>query len=307
MPRAAVLSCCAIPDSMPRMKFHPAVLLFLCLLGLFSGGCATVPYRYGDNLESPKVLPLRPDEPQFEFGRTNTLIDAVGWVFGIPSKILLLDSRMDNHRISPQTVEALQEYLQRNSVTNVKVRINQYAPGGEWSRLFRNKSVGAGWRYTFGVISMLFYTVLPGRIIGGDNYNPYSNTINIYSDHKAVAIHEGGHAKDFAPRNFKGTYAFFYMIPFAALYAEARASNDAISYLHAQPSARDEMEAYWILYPAYATYIGGQTMQYFAPAYPVIYFAALVPGHILGRYKGSKVEERRASTYIPVDAEGFEE
>jgi hypothetical protein len=266
-------------------------LILLACLG--ASGCATTPYRYGAHLESAHTLPLRPGEPQIERGRPNTVIDAIGWVFGIPSKIILLDRRMDNHQISDETVEALREYLHANSLTNVKVRVNQYAPGGEWSRLHRNQAVGAGWRYTFGTLSMLFYTLLPGRIFGGDNYNPYSNTINIYSDHKAVAIHEGGHAKDFAPRNYKGTYAFFYMLPLAALYAEARASNDAISYLHAQPSALDEIHGYRILYPAYASYIGGESSQLLG-GYPLLYVGAVIPGHILGHWKGSRVPARRA-------------
>lgn len=155
-----------------------AICLSLLLL-VFCSGCATVPYRYANRPESAKVLKLRPDEKQIERGRPNAFVDVLGWIFGIPSKIILLDSRVDNHRISPQTELALQEYLQRNAVTNVKVRINQYAPGREWSRLVRNKSVGAGWRYTFGVITTLFYTILPGRLFGGDNYNPFTNTINI--------------------------------------------------------------------------------------------------------------------------------
>ena len=270
-----------------------ALFAVLPLLVFSAGGCATSPYRHGNGVESGNVLRLKPDEPQFEPGRENTFVDVLGWVFGIPSKIILLDSRADNHKISESTVEYMREYLQSNSLTNVKVRVNQYSPGGEWSRLFRNKSVGALWRYTFGTLSTLFYTILPGRVFGGDNYNPYTDTISLYSNHKAIAIHEGGHAKDFAPRKYKGTYAFFYMLPFASLYAEARASNDAISYLHAQPSARGELEGYRILYPAYATYIGGNA-QYIFP-YTAVYFGALVPGHILGHWKGSRVESRRAA------------
>ena len=56
-------------------------------------------------------------------------------------------------------------------------------------------------------IANMFYTAFPERIFaafpfigGGDHYNPYTNTINIYSDHRAIVLHEGGHAKDFARR-----------------------------------------------------------------------------------------------------------
>jgi len=267
------------------------------LLALAASGCATVPYRYGHDIETENIPELQPGEPQFVRGRPNAVIDALGWILGIPAKIILLDRRMDNHQISEATEDALREYLHSNDLHRVKVRVNQYAPGGEWSRLFRNKSVGAGWRYTIGLISTLFYTILPGRLFGGDNYNPYTNTINLYSDHPAVAVHEGGHAKDFAPRKWKGTYGFAYMLPFVALYAEARASNDAMSYLHAQPEALGEEEGYEILYPAYATYIGGETMQ-MVGAYPVIYVAAVIPGHIIGKWKAAHVERRRAREYL---------
>ena len=268
-----------------------AGLLPLLLAALVSG-CATVPYPHGRNIETANMLQLRPGEPQIERGRPNALIDGIGWVFGIPAKIILLDSRMDNHVISTNVEQALIEYLATNDLRNVKVRINEYAPGGEWSRLFRNKSVGWGWRYTIGIIANLFYTILPGRILGGDNYNPYTNTINLYSNHRAVAIHEGAHAKDFAPRKWKGTYAFAYIIPFVALYPEAKATGDAIGYMRVDCPAEQEEEAYKVLYPAYCTYIGGSFGQY-TPVPLVIYLAAVIPGHIAGRVKASEVDERR--------------
>jgi hypothetical protein len=214
-------------------------------------------------------------------------------VFGIPSKIVLWNAKVDNHRISTPTEVALARYLATNDLDSVKVRINQYAPGGEWSRLFRNRSVGWGWRYTIGILSTLFYTVLPGRIIGGDNYNPWTDTINIYSDHKAIALHEGGHAKDLARREWKGTYSFFTGLPIVNLYPEARASGDAIGYLRAEGTAEEEKDAYKVLYPAYGTYLGGGIGEFAAPVAFPLYAAGVVVGHVAGRVKAAGVEERR--------------
>ena len=42
----------------------------------------------------------------------------------------------------------------------------------------------------------VFYTIFPGRVFGGDRYNPFTNTINLYSDHPSIALHEAAHAKD---------------------------------------------------------------------------------------------------------------
>lgn len=257
-------------------------------------GCATAPpYHYGARPGGSGELQLRPGEPQFERGKPNALIDGAGWVVGVPSKIILWNIRMDNHHVGTNTEMALETYLQRNNLTNVKVRINQYAPGGEWSRLFRNKTVGWGWRYTVGVFSCLFYTILPQRIFGGDNYNDCTDTISIYSDVPAVVMHEGGHAKDFAGRKWKGTYGAAYMLPFVALYHEAQATSDAVSYLRDQPDAEAEKRAYHILYPAYGTYVGGSFGEYLMP-YTWIYWAGVIPGHIAGRWKATTVDERRA-------------
>ncbi|MCP4004231.1 MAG: hypothetical protein GY725_08555 [bacterium] len=84
------------------------------------------------------------------------------------------------------------------------MRLNQYSVPGEWARLFRNRNIGGFWRYTFGILTLATYTALPQRAFGGDNYNPFTNTINIYSDVPAIVLHEGGHAKDFARRESKG-------------------------------------------------------------------------------------------------------
>src|SRR6476660_9000124 len=195
-------------------------------------------------------------EDQIERGQPRPILDGAGWVLGIPSKIVLWDRRVDNHRISPETEAAISEYLALNELTSVKVRLNQYAPGDEWRRLVRNDAVGAGWRYTFGTVSWLGDTIIAGRVFGGDHYNPYTNTINIYSDAPAIGLHEAGHAKDFARRKYKGTYAALYVLPVMPLWHEAKATNDALGYVVQTHPPDEQKEAYRLLYPAYGTYVG---------------------------------------------------
>ena len=148
--------------------------------------------------------------------------------------------------------------------------------------------VGAGWRYTLGMISWLHYTILPGRVLGGDHYNPYSNTVNLFSDIPAIAVHEGGHAKDFADRKWKGTYAFAYAIPFVNLYHEALASNDALGYLREFEDEALQREGYRILHPAYGTYVGGNFSLLAPDQGLLIYTGAVLGGHITGRVAGPK-------------------
>ncbi|MEO8495709.1 MAG: hypothetical protein ABI614_11605, partial [Planctomycetota bacterium] len=236
---------------------HVTSVLVCAALCLIASGCVTAPYRYGSNATyhtSEKLAAVT--DVQIERGQPRPIIDGVGWVIGIPGKIVLWNRRIDNHNISEETEQALADYLAMNDLTTVKVRLNQYAPGDEWGRLVANDSVGWGWRYTLGAVLWLGETVLPGRVIGGDHYNPFTNTVSVYSDVPAVALHEGGHAKDFARRYYKGTYAAGYLLPVTPLWYEAVATNDALSYLRAEGTLEDEQAADRVLYPAYGTYLG---------------------------------------------------
>lgn len=274
-------------------------MLALLTISVLASGCATMPYKYGQNIEFQGTYKLPEGEPQVERGRPNGFLDSAGWIYpgSLISKLLLWNKKVDSHRISKESEEALLKYLKANELDNVKVRINQYSPGSEWLRTFRNKAVGAGWRYTLGFLSWLGYTVLPQRFFGGDNYNPYSNTVNIYSDHPAIAIHEGGHSKDFAKKEYKGFYAFIYSIPFVSLYHEAQASNDALGYMRANASVGDQKDAYKILYPAYATYLGGGSYGEYVlgPMYYPVVLGALIPAHIIGRVKAGQITEPASS------------
>ncbi len=270
------------------MKFSIAIRLAAFASGftLLASGCATTPYHRlpDEKLERIPALPV--DEPQVERGRPNVVIDTVGDAFGIFGRILLANRKVDNHDVSAYTEQALLDYLAFNGLTNVKVRINQYAPRREFARLRQNKRVGAGWRYTVGVLSWAWYTVVPQRIFGGDNYNPWSDTINLYSDLKVIALHEGGHAKDFASRRYPGTYGFLYAIPFVSLYHEAMATNDALSYMREECMLNEWDRGYKTLYPAYGTYVGGNFAQYLIP-YTWVYWAGVVPGHAIGRIRAA--------------------
>lgn len=265
----------------------------MVVLGL--AGCATVPYHYGAAGQYHTSDELAASsEPQITRGSSRPVIDGVGWVVGIPGKLILWDQRVDNHCISPETEESLARYLAANELETVNVRLNEYAPLEEWQRLVANKAVGWGWRYTLGTLAWVEYTVLPGRIFGGDHYDPYTNTISLYSDVPSLALHEGGHAKDFARREYQGTYAAVYHLPGVPLWHEAVATNDALGYLRAAGTLAEEQEAYRILYPAYGTYVGGTASHFLgAPADLAVFAAAVIPAHVAGRFKAHQLEEQR--------------
>lgn len=273
---------------------------------LLMAGCVTSPYEVNSLANQEYNQRVKPQwtaqNPQIEYGKPNALLDASDWIWpgSLLSKLMLWDRRVDSHDISGKTVQTLQQYLKANQLDSVKVRINQYNPSGEFSRLKRNKGVSPGWRYTAGLISWAGYTLLPGRFFGGDNYNPYTNTINLYSDIDVVSLHEGGHAKDTMSRNYPGTYSFVYAIPLVPLYHEKQATDDALSYARTTASFELEYEGYKKLYPAYGTYLGGASA-FLTTGEPLSTLAGALLGHLVGRAKAANFKRHYKNDNVAIE------
>ena len=202
-------------------------------------------------------------EPQIERGQPNCIIDSVGNVASIPQKVILLNPNIDSHIVSSKTEQYLKDFIRDNPevMKDVKVRINQCSPIQELDRLAKNKHVSLLWRI-FPGIPVTIWSSLTGRILGGDNYNPYTNTISIYSNDPAVALHEACHAKDFMSRVTgleTDAYAVGRIFSPVALYQEFTASDEAIDYLKKKGDSKAEINSYSTLYPAFGTYGGAYT------------------------------------------------
>lgn len=270
------------------MKIIMKILVAGLLLPLV--GCATT------NLSAYKYNPKNTayhwgDESQIEVGQPNIIIDSIGNITGIPGKVLLLNPKMENHNISSKTIQVIEKYVDDNpeDMRDTKIRINQFAPVGEFKRLIKNKKVEWWWRIFPGIPTTMLS--LAGRVVGGDHYNPYTDTINIYSDVPAVTLHEAGHAVDFSEHAEKGTagiYALGRMLMPVTLHQEHAASEKAINYLKDTKDREGEKEAYKSLYPAYGTYVGG------AVGIPFASVAGAAVGHvasIVPRYNQSKASK----------------
>ncbi len=228
--------------------------------------------------------------PQVERGTPRPVIDGIGWVVGIPSKIILWDRRIDNHKISPETEAAVTRYVHDLDLNDTKIRLNQYAPIDEWRRLTANRTVGWGWRYTLGVLTWADEAVFPGRIFGGDRYNAYTNTISIYSDAPAVAVKEGSRARDIRSRSLPGTYAAVNSLPLVSMWHETVSTGYAMEYLQDE-LPESEREGYYLLYPSYGAHLGSNLAS-FTPVPNTIGAAIFaVPGHIVGRYEGNRMND----------------
>lgn len=210
------------------MRTHLLNLVYSCGLLLFSG-CVTAPYQFG---RFAQVIGEedKPTEAVVDVGTPNQPLDRVGWVFGLPSRIFPLHKGVNNHLVSDETREKMTDYLRENDLTDVRVRINHYDPSDEWRRLQANRRIALGWRYTGGVFCYLHYTLLPGRVFGGDWYNPYSNSLYINSDVQALVLHEAAYAKDVHSRSLPGTYATINHVPLLWMWRQTVCVNEILSY-----------------------------------------------------------------------------
>jgi len=211
-------------------------------------------------------------------------VDFLGNVLSLPWKLLLWNRKFNNHAISPQTEARLIQYLDsehRPAFKDTLYRLNQYQPLNDLHRLIRNRHVAWPYRLLLGLPTTLLNDVLlPGRIIPrGDYYNPFTNTGHLYSDDVAIALHEAGHAHDFATFPHKGTYALIRIVPFFDLGQEWQATETAVKYLEAIGDRDMEYHAYHVLWPAYGTYIGG-----YLPI-PLGFIPGAIVGHVWGRLK----------------------
>jgi len=223
---------------------------------------------------------------QLERGAAFPPVDVIGNILSLPYKLLLWSWKFNSHVISPDTEREVVEYLDARNLEalhDTRFRLNQYHPIQDLSRLARNHHVAWPYRLLVGLpLTLLMDVALPGRLFPwGDYYNPYTNTVHLYSDDPAIALHEAGHAHDFATRRFKGTYGMIRLVPFVSLAQEWVATDEAIQYLQETNDRDGELHAYKILYPAYGSYIGGYI---YAPIGTV---AGVLVGHAIGRRKAA--------------------
>jgi hypothetical protein len=195
-----------------------------------------------------------------------------------------------NHHVSAETEQSLAQYLEANGLVSTKVRINEYDPIGEWRRLGANKEVGAGWRYTVGAFGTVIYTVLPGRLFGVDRYNPYTDSVYIYSDIPCLAQEQASRAKLVHARPHPGTYAALTSLPVVRLWPQKQSKNDVLDYTLTFGTAAQQQEATRVLYAEFGAELGGQASLFLGSNIPLTLAGAGI-GHIAAHYNPTATPE----------------
>ncbi|HTU24405.1 MAG TPA: hypothetical protein VMF30_03335 [Pirellulales bacterium] len=277
-------------------KLYSRIALWLGLVCLLTAaGCAAAgPYQYGRfHSDLAKTPSAEETGPTVEFGKPVKVLDCLASAVSFPEKIMGFNHRIGNHAVSLDTVAKLRAYLGANDMADVAVYVNCYDPLAQWRRLQENKRVGAGWRYTLGTLTVVSYTLLPSRVLGGDYYNPYTNTLNIDSDVPAIAILEGAMAKIVHARKFPGTYATLAELPGFSLARRSMALGDVLGYVRERHDWETERQAYHVLY----SQIGAETAITASVVSPAWWAAPVfgAGGAAVGQVTGRLLAARRAA------------
>lgn len=228
-------------------------------------------------------------------GQPNKVVDGAGWVLGIPRKIILWDRRVDSHKVREETVNDVAQFADAYQLQDVCVRVNQYAPVDEWKRLTQNDRVSPGWRYTMGTLSLIGYTLVPGRLFGGDDYNPYTNSVYVYSDIPALGMEAAAYAKDVQNRQYPGTYAASNSLPLVSIWHETINTQDTLAYLEANGNELQQQEGVRILYPNYGASFGGALDSSIGVG-PILEIGGAIIGHATGAYRASRIHVDQSAT-----------
>jgi hypothetical protein len=247
---------------------------------LLSCGCVQPSYKFGRNrdLHAPSQFPAQitvnegGSHPRLDRVRNAIKYPSRKWAdwFGEGSEKAVIEEER-KHQLA---VATSLEFLSKNDLHDVNVDVLRYDPKEQWRRLRANDRIHPLWKYTDGSLRVVTSSVLPGRVFGYDQYNPYTNTLAINSDRPALAVYEAAAAKDFAGSKIPGVYATTQYLPLVPIWQQAKVSTDALTYSHVQGNRELKHE----LYPTTYAKIGGSLL--IADAYSVMPGASSVPYYV---------------------------
>ena len=193
------------------------------------------------------------------------------------------------------TVALSQEYLAANGLDDVYIDVRRYEPREHWNRMVENNRIAPFWKYTFGLIYMARYTLLPGRVMRADEYSPFTNTLSINSVRPESALFESALAKQYRRQRYLGTYAALQYAPIVPVVHTSKAASDVLTYAHVHNKwglARD-------LYPTTYASLGSSIVSealFFAPlpegvpfyTAPLLKVAGMGAGQLTGEFTASQ-------------------
>jgi hypothetical protein len=279
-----------------------AMFAWICACSL---GCVNDTYQFGISRAAlASRLPRTPN--LITLGGHHPRIDSIERVIDFPGKKfrewfpsedpdLLLDPTTRQLKV----VQSASDYLDANGLKGVYIDVREYNPSEQWNRMLNNDRISPFWKYTGGSLYYLGYCALPGRALGWDNYNAFTNTLSINSESPSSSVFHAGYVKKIYDQKYPGTYIAMNWLPILPLIRDSSVSSDVLTY--ARTIENWELERG--LYPQVYGRLGGDVVAQATSlipgiAYMPFYTAPLLTGagHVAGRVTGRTIAENRIAT-----------
>ncbi len=263
-------------------------------------GCIQKSYRYG--IANQDLLATLPRTPTLiTIGGDHPRIDSIERTVQYPKKIFRQwfppsKPEADPSDLRLQAVQSATDYLDENGLKGVYVDVREYNPDEQWNRLVNNQRISSFWKYTGGTLYHLGYCVLPGRAIGMDSYNGFTNTLSINSTSPSNSLLRAGYVKKLYDQRYPGTYIASNWLPILPLVRDTSVASDVLTYARMKENWPIEKE----LLPQVYAQLGGDTVSQATSlipgfAYLPFYFKPVlaVAGRAAGGATGTAVAKQR--------------
>jgi hypothetical protein len=233
------------------------------------------------------------DSNTLEYAMDDTISRGISFVGNLPSKLLFFSKDIGNYP-RKEVQNHVRKYVVNSNLRNITVRLGHSRVIKDIKRLFKDdklKDISKIGKILFGIPTTLIGGI-GAKLSRSDWYNPFTRTAHIYSDVKAVAGHELGHAEDFQNKKYVSLYSLVRRLSPVMLYQEYIASKKS----HDNLSEKDKWQTGRYLFPAFGTYVAAS-----AGAFTLLGGLGIIPtlsimgaSYILGNlYIDSKKEEKR--------------
>lgn len=202
----------------------------------------------------------------FAYSANDTLANTVGHVLAVPLVHLPLLTFKNIFETPPKDlVDRLSErWKDVPWKGDVLVRVGHTSIVGDIQRLLASDEDLKG-RPRFSTLSrqvdriarVLYIPIqvlksVSAKVFRADNYDPITNTVNVFHPNLAVGMHELGHAQFLEQQKKTEGWVFFYGWPVIRSFTEWKASANAMKQFKSDAERRQALK---VLEPAWGTYI----------------------------------------------------
>jgi hypothetical protein len=230
---------------------RPILGIVLAIGVIAVGGCTHQfgAYKYG-RFEDCAYRRGLDENPSALTGEPHKTMDGIRSALDCPYRVIARKPKPESWAPTEAQTQTIVNYLEENDLEDVQVEFNYYSPRHRWRKLRENKGVAPVWKYTFGTIRWVNYTIAPGRVFGATRYDPYSNGLEVNNNRAYESLEEAAEAKIAHRLKYPGLFfSTVGITPVVNVLPEFWSSADIVEYARDRqdwPLEKKAIEGYYV-------------------------------------------------------------